>query len=84
MLLPGRNIVHRRMEALPHRTGAVGRRDAAAAHVFENIAREIGDDQAVEDNDVVMKCHCSAGTHYHGFRDRFAIQDYGLRQNRSE
>src|SRR4029077_16364191 len=44
--LPLRDVAHRALEALPHRAGAVGRGQAALAHVGEDGAAPVRDDQA--------------------------------------
>lgn len=51
-LLAGGNIVHGRLKAFPHRHRAVGCRQTALAHVFEQLAVPFGNDQTV-DNDAV-------------------------------
>ena len=51
-LLAGGNIVHRGLETFPHRHGAVGGGQAAFAHILEQFAVPLGDDQPVN-NDAV-------------------------------
>ncbi|MCY1453038.1 hypothetical protein D9M71_700050 [compost metagenome] len=50
--LAGGNVVDRGLEAFPDRHCAVGRGQAALAHVFEQLAVPFGNDQPV-DNDAV-------------------------------
>ena len=51
-LLAGGDVVHRGLETLPYRHRAVGRGQAALAHVLEQFAVPFGDDQAVDDDTV--------------------------------
>ncbi|MNZ29340.1 hypothetical protein D3C78_465860 [compost metagenome] len=51
-LLAGGNVVDRGLEAFPDRHRAVGRSQAALAHVLEQLAVPFGNDQPV-DNDAV-------------------------------
>ncbi len=45
-------FVDRGLEALPYRDGAVGGGQATLAHVFEEFAVPLGDDQPVDDDAV--------------------------------
>ncbi|MNZ89197.1 hypothetical protein D3C78_1081070 [compost metagenome] len=51
-LLAGGDVVDRGLEAFPDRHRAVGRSQAALAHVFEQFAIPLGDDQTVDDDAV--------------------------------
>ncbi len=51
-LVAGDDIVHRRLEAFPYRYGAIGGGQAALAHVLEQFAVPLGDDQTVDDDAV--------------------------------
>ena len=51
-LLARGDVVDRGLEALPYRDGAVGGGQATLAHVFEEFAVPLGDDQPVDDDAV--------------------------------
>ncbi|MNO96815.1 hypothetical protein D3C76_885020 [compost metagenome] len=51
-LLAGRDVVDGSLEPFPDRHRAVGRSEAAFAHVFEQLAVPFGDDQAIDDDAV--------------------------------
>ncbi|MNF56576.1 hypothetical protein D3C84_380670 [compost metagenome] len=51
-LVAGGDVVHRRLEAFPDRHRAVGRGQAALAHVFEEFTVPLGNDQTVDDDAV--------------------------------
>ena len=53
--LPAREVAHGLGEVLPHAAGAVGGGDPAAAHVLEHAAAEIGDVEAVDDDQLVVE-----------------------------
>ena len=53
--LPAGEVAHGLGEILPHAAGAVGRGDAALAHVREHAAAEIGDVEAVDDDQPVVE-----------------------------
>ena len=58
-LPPGR-VAHRLRKVLPHAAGAIGGGDPAAMHVLEDAAAEIGDIEAVDDDQLVMELgHCT-------------------------
>ena len=54
MPLPGRNIVHCRLETFPYRTGAVGGSHSAIPHVFKNGPGKIGNDQPIDYDKVLV------------------------------
>ncbi|MCY1362432.1 hypothetical protein D9M69_491470 [compost metagenome] len=66
-LVAGGDVVHRGLEAFPHRHGAVRRGQAALAHVFEQFAIPLGDDQTVDDDAVGVQ-FCWAHLAYPFFR----------------
>src|SRR5262249_39047828 len=53
--LPAREVAHGLGEVLPHATRAIGGGDAAAAHVLEHAAAEVGDVEAVDDDQLVVE-----------------------------
>ena len=62
--LPARDVRHRVAEAFPDRAGAVRGGEPAAAHVLEDLAAEIRDDQAVEDGEIAVQvCGFQAGAY---------------------
>ena len=49
------DVVDGGLEPLPHRDGAIGGSQSAPAHVLEEIAAPFGDDQAIDDDGVVVQ-----------------------------
>lgn len=53
--IPTSYVGHGGAKVLPTRTGTIGRRQPAPAHVLKHIRTPVGDDQAIDDNRVVME-----------------------------
>src|SRR6187399_2536688 len=59
-VLPAHHVSHRLGEPFPDAARAVRGGQAAAAHILENGAAKIGDEEAVDNNRFLMQfgCHC--------------------------
>ncbi|MNR35932.1 hypothetical protein D3C85_1538080 [compost metagenome] len=52
--LAGGDGIHRLLEAFPHRNRAIGGGQAAFAHVLKQLTVPFGDDQAIDNDTVVV------------------------------